>query len=204
MTGLSHYFRHRSIGWFALAVLGYAGGALLPAPLEARTAGTSGGSLGCEAEPRLTLDLEPVSMNGNSLEIGVEFTARMDAEPAAAAYEVALLDDQGFSVPAHGKAPPVVEAVADNLVPTTFYTPTALDSGFYQARVGLMVASREGEAEYVEGNVYLEYLDGDTVLLSQEEWRIRSDYMMTNAAPEAPRGKSETREERPNKNGEEG
>jgi len=131
----------------------------------------------CGSADGFDVRLEPLSIQGAEVEVGVEFSTDGQLAPTIGAYKVVVVDDQGNAVPGAPAIPPAAQVPFGGVLPSSFHTPRHLRSGYYRVKVGLGVADDTGASDYGEGDLYLWVNDGETTLLSAEEWRIRSRYM---------------------------
>lgn len=118
----------RIVKWMGIAMVGFCGAySLTPAQAltdqaltEAVSAGDSERS--CDVEPEFELALEPLALNGSSIEVAVEFK-RAPSDKKNGAYEVAFLGAKGKLV--SQKTQKAVELVTEAGFASTIKTPPA-------------------------------------------------------------------------------
>lgn len=138
-----------------------------------------GDSEGCQgAEPRTTLEVEPIRSRTGVLDFGVKMRSR-DQALSAGAYAWAIWRDRG-DVPVLTSAPVAAQVDEEGKLPS-FSTPNNLEDGFYMIQVEAAAASSDGFADEAGARAYLEIVKGEPIVLSQAEWRARSAYMTTKA-----------------------
>lgn len=162
-------------------VLGYAAPhALTPSSHSA----TNVPEAGCKLpKSGFSLNVVPVEMEDGRLEFNVEFATAPEGVTAGT-YVVGVVNDLGQTVYGPHEAPP--QTVSHEGFAEGFRTPAGLHDGFYQVNISSVVSVTNSpeptETMGASESVHLEIDQGLAILISSEEWLLRSRYMNTTEA----------------------